>query len=141
MKHSAIHDQIEQQLAEREPDVEVLVVEVRGETIEMYVDHPDGVTLEICERVTHALPEIREDYALTVSSPGIERPLARPVHFQRYLGRTARIRTTEPQDGRKTFTGELVGADDRDVTVATETGVVTIPYDAIHRSNLVNSET
>jgi len=140
MKHSAIHDQIEQQLAVREPDVEVLVVEIRGETIELYIDHPEGVTLDICERVTHALPEIREDYALTVSSPGIERPLARPDHFQRYLGRTARIRTTEPQDGRKTFTGELVGADDRDVTVATETGVVTIPYAAIHRSNLLNSE-
>jgi ribosome maturation factor RimP len=140
MKYSTLQHQIEQQLAEREPDVEVLTVDVKGETIELYIDHPEGVTLDICERVTHSLPEIREDYALTVSSPGIERPLARPAHFQRFLGRTVRIRTTEARDGRKTFTGELVGADDSDVTVATDTGVVTIPYAVIHRSNLVNSE-
>lgn len=139
MQHTAIHDQIEHLLAERAPDVEVLLADLRGDTVELYIDHPDGVTLDLCERVTHALPEVREEHALTVSSPGLERPLAKPAHFQRFTGRVARIRTVEPFDGRKTFTGELVGASGADVTIATQDGVVTIPYDAIHRSNLVDA--
>ena len=47
------------------------------------------------------------------------------------------MRTREPEDGRRTFTGELVGASEDAVTIAAERGVVSIPYDAIHRSNLV----
>jgi ribosome maturation factor RimP len=139
MQRSTIQKQIEEQLAEREPDVEVLLTELRGDTIELYIDHPEGVTLDICERVTLSLPELREDYALTVSSPGIERPLVKPEHFQRFVGSSARIRTSEPRDGRRTFTGELVGAGNEEVTIATDMGVVAIPYGAIHRSNLVES--
>lgn len=139
MQQTALQDQIEQKLAEREPDVEVLTVELRGDTVELYVDHPEGVTLDICERVTHALPEINEQHALTVSSPGIERPLVRPAHFQRFLGHSAKIKTIEAHEGRKSFTGEIVGAGETDVTIATDEGVVTIPYTSIHRSNLVES--
>ena len=110
-----------------------------GDTVELYIDHPEGVTLDLCERVTHALPELREDHALTVSSPGLERPLGKPEHFSRFIGRSARVRTTEPQNGRKTFTGEIVGASADEVTIATQDGVVAIPFQAIHRSNLVES--
>jgi ribosome maturation factor RimP len=87
--------------------------------------------------VTRALPELRERYALEVSSPGLERPLTKPAHFRRYLGRRARVRTRDAVDGHKTFTGELVGASDSEVTIAAGTGVVAIAYDDIHRSNLV----
>jgi len=139
MSSTDLQDQIEQQLAEREPDVEVLTVELRGDTVEIYIDHPEGVTLDTCERVTHALPEVREQHALTVSSPGIERPLVRPAHFQRYLGHSAKIKTTEAREGRRSFTGELVGAGETEVTIATDEGLVTIPYSAIRRSNLVES--
>jgi ribosome maturation factor RimP len=136
---SSIQTQIEERLAEREPAVEVLLAEVLGgQTVRLFIDHPDGVTLELCERVTQALPEIRERYALEVSSPGTERPLTKPDHFRRYLGRRARVRTRGDQpDGRRTFTGELVGATDTDVTLAADTGVVQIPYADINRSNLV----
>src|SRR3954467_14485563 len=129
----------ESKLAEREPDVEVLLAELKGDAVELYIDHPDGVTLELCERVTHALPELLEDYGLTVSSPGPERPLSKPEHFRRFTGRRARIRTREELNGHKSFTGELVGASETEVTVAAGTGVVAIPYDAISRSNLVES--
>jgi ribosome maturation factor RimP len=132
-----IQTDIEERLAERAPDVEVLLAEVAGETIRLFIDHPDGVTLELCERVTHLLPEVRESYALEVSSPGRQRPLTKPAHFHRYLGRRARVRTREAHDGHKTFTGELVGASDAEVTIAAPTGVVAIPYDDISRSNLV----
>lgn len=134
-----IQADIERTLAEREPEVEVLLAELKGDAVELYIDHPDGVTLELCERVTHALPELLEDYGLTVSSPGPERPLSKPEHFRRFTGRRARIRTREELNGHKSFTGELVGASETEVTVAAGTGVVAIPYDAISRSNLVES--
>ena len=47
------------------------------------------------------------------------------------------MRTRERQDDRRSFTGELVGASDDEVTIAADTGVVAIPYDDIHRSNLI----
>ena len=93
----------------------------------------------MCERVTNALPELLEQYGLTVSSPGPERPLSKPEHFRRFIGRRARVRTRDEHDGHKSFTGELVGASETEVTVAAGTGVVAIPYDAISRSNLVES--
>jgi ribosome maturation factor RimP len=130
--------QIEERLAASEPDVEVLLVEQTGaERLRLTIDHPDGVSLGLCERVTHALPEVRERYALEVSSPGRERPLTKPDHFRRYQGRSVRVRTREPRDGHRSFTGRLVGATEREVTIAADTGVIAIPYDDIHRSNLV----
>jgi len=135
---TSIQDQIEASLAQAEPGVEVLLAEVLGgTTVRLFIDHPEGVTLALCERVTLALPEIRERYALEVSSPGTERPLTKPDHFRRYLGRRARVRTRGDHDGRRTFTGELVGVSDTEVTLAAETGVVQIPYADINRSNLV----
>jgi ribosome maturation factor RimP len=132
--------EIEDQLAAREPDVEVLLAEVSGETVRLFIDHPDGVTLDLCERVTHQLAPIRERYALEVSSPGTDRPLTKPAHFHRFLGRRARVRTREARNGHTSFTGELVGATDEEVTIALDDGVVAIPYSAIARSNLVPGE-
>lgn len=136
---STIQDDIEAKLAEREPEVEVLSAELRGDTVELYIDHPDGVTLDLCERVTNALPELLEEHGLTVSSPGPERPLSKPEHFRRFIGQRAKVRTRAEHDGHKSFTGELVGASETEVTVAAGTGVVTIPYSDISRSNLVES--
>jgi ribosome maturation factor RimP len=136
---SSIQAEIEARLAEREPDVEVLLAELHGDAVELYIDHPDGVSLELCERVTHALPEIREHHALTVSSPGPERPLTKPEHFRTHVGRRARVRTRGQRDGHRSFTGEVVGATDSEVTIAADTGVIAIPYADIFRSNLVES--
>jgi ribosome maturation factor RimP len=133
-----IQAEIETTLAERAPDVEVLLAEVvGGDKVRLFIDHPDGVSLDLCERVTHQLNEVRERYALEVSSPGSRRPLTRPAHYRRFLGRRARVRTREPREGHKSFTGELVGATDDGVTIAADTGVIAIPYADIQRSNLV----
>jgi ribosome maturation factor RimP len=135
---SAIQSDIEARLSEVEPDVEVLLAEVvGGRIVRVFIDHPDGVTLGLCERVTKQLPEIREQYALEVSSPGTDRPLTKPEHFRRYVGRRARVRTRGDHDGRRSFTGELLDAGDDGVTVAADTGVVSIAYADIHRSNLL----
>ena len=135
---SAIQADIEARLAEAEPEVEVLLAEVvGGKLVRLFIDHPKGVTLELCERVTKLLPEVRERYGLEVSSPGPERPLSKPDHFRRYVGRKARVRTRDRKHGHSSFTGELLGATDDAVTVAADTGVVSIAYSDIHRSNLV----
>ena len=134
---SDIQTEIETRLAETEPQVEVLLAEVRGDLVRLFIDHPQGVSLELCERVTNLLPELRERYALEVSSPGAQRPLTKPEHFRRYVGRKAKVRTRDAKDGHRSFTGELLNANDVAVTVAASTGVVSIAYADIHRSNLV----
>ena len=154
-----IQQQIEARLATVEPDVEVLLAEVLGgRCLRVYIDHPDGVTLAVCERVTALLSDERERYSLEVSSPGSERPLTKPAHFRRFVGRRARVRTRHPRpsahssgqratDGAvrgvasaKTvlsFTGELVGASEDEITLAADGGVIAIPYSEIRRSNLI----
>jgi ribosome maturation factor RimP len=135
---SAIQDEIEARLAQVEPDVEVLLAEVvGGRLVRLFIDHPRGVSLDLCERVTNHLASVRERYALEVSSPGTERPLTKPEHFRRYLGRRARVRTRGDHDGRRSFSGELLDATDDAVTVAADTGVVSIAYADIQRSNLL----
>ena len=134
---NALTTDIEARLAAGAPDVEVLLVEVSGETLRLFIDHPDGVTLDHCEQVTHLLGDYREQYAIEVSSPGADRPLTKPQHFRRFLGQQARVRLREAPDGHKSLTGELVGASDQEVTIAAGDGVVSIPYEQISRSNLV----
>jgi ribosome maturation factor RimP len=145
---TTLQAEIEERLADREPRVEVLLAEVvGGRTLRVFIDHPDGVTLDLCERVTRHLSDLRERYALEVSSPGTRRPLTKPAHFVRFVGRRARVRTRhshplpraerDPGAVAKSFTGELVGATDSEVTLVADGGVIAIPYSDIRRSNLV----
>jgi ribosome maturation factor RimP len=129
---------IEARLADVEPDVEVLLFEpANASTMRLVIDSAEGVTLATCERVTGHLRDLLMETGLEVSSPGPERPLTKPEHFRRYVGRRARVRTREDHGGRRSFTGELVGASDDEVTVAADTGIVSIPYSEINRSNLL----
>ena len=141
MQIDSLQTDIEQRLATAEPDVEVLACENAGhERLRLFIDRPGGVDLALCERVTNHLRDLLVDYALEVSSPGPERPLSKPDHFRRFLGRRARVRLRQPRDGHRSFTGELVGATEDEVTVAADTGVVAIPYSEINRSNLVEGD-
>jgi ribosome maturation factor RimP len=144
---SALQSEIETRLEVSEPEVEVLLAEVSGTTLRLFIDHPDGVTLALCERVSGRLNDYRERYSLEVSSPGVDRPLTKPQHYSRFLGRHARVRLRNvpvpagepvgPLVGHRSMTGELVGASEEEVTIAADGGVVTIPYDQIARSNLI----
>lgn len=141
MQNDPLQTDIETRLAQAEPNVELLALEkVGGDRLRLFIDHPDGVSLELCERVTNHLRELLVDYSLEVSSPGPERPLTKPDHFRRFLGARARVRLREPREGHKSFTGELVGASDSEITVAADDGVVSIPYSDINRSNLLEGE-
>jgi ribosome maturation factor RimP len=132
-----LNSDIETRVAGGAPEIEVLLVEVSGDTLRLFIDHPDGVTLEHCEKVTQLLDSYREKYVIEVSSPGEDRPLTKPQHYSRYLGQQARVRLRDARDGHKSLMGELVGASEKEVTIAAGEGVVSIPYEQIDRSNLV----
>ncbi len=130
---------VEERLAELDPRIEVVALEKSGpEALRLYIDHPDGVDLALCERVTDQLRELLLDNSLEVSSPGTERPLTKPEHFRRFLGRKVRVRTRGAVEGRSNFTGTIADADEESVEVALPEGsAVTIPHERIRRSNLV----
>jgi ribosome maturation factor RimP len=109
-----------------------------SERLRLVIDRPGGVDIALCERVTGMLRDLLEAYSLEVSSPGPERPLTKPEHFRRYLGRRVRVRTREDVEGHKSFTGRLTGADDESVSVDSGDGPVAIPLAAVRRSNLLS---
>src|SRR3954468_18949221 len=143
---------IEARLADVQPGVEVLLFEpASASTMRLVIDAPEGVTLATCERVTNHLRDLLLETGLEVSSPGPERPLTKAEHFRRYIGRRGRLAPEKEGPGpdgrraprarkrgaqgpaaRRTYTGELMGASDDDVTVAADTGVVSIPYSEIN---------
>ena len=133
-----IQQTVEDRLHDQEPEVELLALERPAtESLRVVIDTPDGVDLALCERVTEHLRELLESYSLEVSSPGPERPLTKPEHFRRYLGRRVRVRTREEVAGHKSFTGRLTGADEESVSVDSGDGPVSIPLAAVRRSNLL----
>lgn len=110
-------------------------------TVQIFVDTEGGVTHETCVRVTGHLSDLLHDYSVEVSSPGPRRPLRTPEHFQRFVGRSARVRTRAAIDGRNDFKGELIDANSEQVTLAGPWGTVTIPYEQVRRANLLPKAT
>jgi ribosome maturation factor RimP len=129
---------IEERLAQLDPQIELIALETPStDGLRLYIDHPQGVDLGLCERVTNQLRELLFDHSLEVSSPGSERPLTKPEHFRRFRGRRVRVRTREALEGRRSFTGTIANADTSGVSVDLGDRAVTIPHERIRRSNLV----
>ena len=138
-KEKQLEREISQRVESTLPGIEVLAVELTGpERMCVYIDHPGGVDHALCERVTTVLDPYRRDYDIDVSSPGFERPLRKPAHFERAVGRRVRVRTASPIEGRKRFRGELLAAGSRTVSVAAGADAVDIPYEEIVRGNLID---
>src|SRR4051812_2489454 len=136
--------QLSQELAgrieKRVPGTEVLAVELLSpDRFCVYIDHPKGVDHALCERVTHELDDYRRDYTIDVSSPGIERPLRKPAHFGKFVGRKVAVRTSGEIAGRKKFRGHVLAAGNETLSVGFENGdEVLIPYEQIVRGNLID---
>jgi ribosome maturation factor RimP len=68
---SDLQNEIQSQLSELDPDIDLVAIEQPGgDMLRLFIDHPGGVDLALCERVTHHLNHLRTEYALEVSSPG-----------------------------------------------------------------------
>jgi ribosome maturation factor RimP len=123
------------------PEVEVLAIELSSPTrFCVFVDHPGGVDHALCRRVTDLLRGYLDRYTVEVSSPGTERPLRKPDHFQHALGHSVALRTATAVHGSKRFRGRVVAARDKSFRLATEADEFDIPYENLVRGNLIDEE-
>jgi ribosome maturation factor RimP len=137
-KERTLFREIAPQVEQAIPGVEVLALELSGpERFTVFIDHPRQVDHALCERVTDVLRPYLRNYTVDVSSPGTERPLRTPAHFERAIGRRVALRTATDIDGRKRFKGQVVSATPAAILVAAGEGEYEIPYDAIVRGNLI----
>ncbi len=136
---TAVVSDVERAVTSQLPDVEIVDVQLVAGSLRVLIDHPKGVDHELCSLVTNVLRPYLDRYTVEVSSPGIPRPLVRPAHFQKYVGRTVAVKTHEPVDGRRTFTGVLREADESTIAVAVEDAedAVVIPLEIVRKSHLV----
>jgi ribosome maturation factor RimP len=116
-----------------------------GATLRVYIDHERGITLDDCAAVSHQLSGVLDvedplpgHYDLEVSSPGIDRPLVFPEHFERFVGSRVRIRLAEKLDGRRKLEGELRGYASGIVTLDADEHLWEIPLDGIESARLVS---
>jgi ribosome maturation factor RimP len=137
-KEKTLFREIAPQVENAIPGVEVLALELSGpERFTVFIDHPRQVDHALCALVTDVLRPYLRDYTVDVSSPGVERPLRTPAHFERAVGRRVALRTSNDVEGRKRFKGELVGTTRAGVRVETDGEEYVIPYDTIVRGNLI----
>ena len=137
-KEKTLFKEIAPQVERAIPGVEVLALELSGpERFTVFIDHPQQVDHALCARVTDVLRSYLREYTVDVSSPGVERPLRTPAHFERAIGKRVALRTSTDIDGRKRFKGQVVGATPAALRVATGGDEYEIPYDAIVRGNLI----
>jgi len=138
-KERKLQDEVGSRVEQDLPGVEVLAVELANpERFVVYVDHPEGVDHALCARVTDVLRDYLREYTVDVSSPGTERPLRKPAHFSRVLGRKVSLRTSQSIEGRSKFKGELRDAGADAITLGVDGANVEIPYAAIVRGNLID---
>jgi len=136
----ALEREVEACLAAGLPDVDLLELTVTGRSDESYlrvvVDHPDGVDLGLCERVTRTLQAggLGDRFGIEVWSPGPEPPMRVRRHYLRALGHRVRLRV---DDGRRVRAreGVLESVGDEAVSLTTPAGVLDIPFAAIRRAN------
>ena len=114
-------------------------------TLQVMAERPDGsMDVEGCTALSHALLDFIEaedpiegDYEIEVSSPGIDRPLTRPMDFSRWSGHEAKIELAAPIEGRKRFRATLLGLDGNDVMIRAENTDIKFPFRAIANAKLV----
>ena len=117
-----------------------------GRILRVYIDRPEGVVLDDCAVISRQLGDILDvhldanvpPYNLEVSSPGSERPLGRLVDFERFKGRTAKIRVKEPIDGQRNFKGVLEGLTENTIHLRMAAARMDIIYQNIAKAKLVN---
>ncbi len=122
------------------------VKEGRHRYLRVFIDKPEGVSIDDCADVSRALnalldkhDPVEENYILEVSSPGVERPLKKPEHFQRFKGKLAQIKLYFPLEGSKLIEGEIVDYRAGDVIIALRDSAKTvkIPFDKIATAKLL----
>lgn len=112
--------------------------------VRIFIDHPDGIGLEDCEKVSRVISALLDvedplpgHYSLEVSSPGLDRKLTKAAHFQRFAGETVKVKMRFPVAGRKRFRGTLVSSDGERIVVEVDGEPHTLPMATIDSARLV----
>jgi ribosome maturation factor RimP len=116
----------------------------KGGVVRVFIEHPDGIGLEDCEKVSLAISALLDvedplpgQYNLEVSSPGLDRKLTKSEHFQRFEGETLKVSMRFPIEGRKRFRGPLVSSDDENIVVEVDGESHSLPIATIDTARLV----
>ena len=128
--------------------VEIVDIELRregsrgGRVLRLYLDKDGGPNMDDLSQVSRELSALLDvhdivegAYTLEVSSPGINRPLKLPEHFQRFVGKTVRVRTRDLVQGRRSFLGPLLDVSAEKIAVNQDGARVEIPFAVIEKSN------
>jgi len=116
----------------------------KGGMIRVFIDKPEGIDLEDCEKVSLAVSALLDvedpvpgNYNLEVSSPGLDRKLTKVEHFQRFEGKTVNVKMRFPIEGRRRFRGTLVSSDDENIVVEVDGESHSLPLKTIDTARLV----
>jgi ribosome maturation factor RimP len=116
----------------------------KGGLLQLTIDKPDGIDIDDCEKVSHAVSALLDvedpvpgEYNLEVSSPGLDRKLTKVEHFQRFEGETLKVTMRFPMDGRRRFRGTLVSSDDENIVVEVDGEPYSLPLATIDTARLV----
>lgn len=126
---------------------ELVAVEMSGgdmSILRIYIDAPNGVDVEDCAKASRQFSAILDvedpisnKYTLEVSSPGMDRPLAKPIHFKAVVGQDVKIKMATLINGRRRFTGELVEATEDFAVVEVDGEQTELPYSEMDKARLV----
>lgn len=132
--------------------MEVVGVECKGNprqwTVRIFIDKPEGISHADCELISGQVGTIldvesivSENYTLEISSPGLDRKLAKVEDFERFLGRKARLSLRNDRDGQRQFTGRLLGFENHHIVLELnkkrENSVIHIEFDDVENARLV----
>ena len=118
-----------------------------GTVLRIYIDHEDGILLQDCEKVSRHISGVldvedlvRGQYTLEVSSPGLDRPLFKPEHYEKFAGATVKIKLSRILDGRRKIKGELQGMKGQDVIITEDDHELMIPFNLIDKGRIVPTD-
>jgi ribosome maturation factor RimP len=113
--------------------------------LRLYIDGPEGIGLDDCTKVSHQVSgvldvedPIKGQYSLEVSSPGLDRPLFTPAHFEKFIGQRVKLRSKLPVNGQRKFSGVIDAVEQEDIYIGMENGEeLKIACHEIDQANLV----
>jgi len=146
--------QLEQKLTEMlTAPVEALGFEMVGiefvragkhSTMRVYIDHPDGISVDHCAEVSHQVSAVLDvedpintEYNLEVSSPGMERPLFKLQHYIESVGEIVTLRLKMPMGDRRNFKGKLLSEADGMLTIEVDNQEFVLAFANIEKGNVV----
>lgn len=116
----------------------------RQAVLRVFIDSPNGIGVEDCAKVSRQLSAVLDvedpiavEYTLEVSSPGMDRPLFTAEQYERYRGEQIKIRLRAPFEGRRNFTGRLVGIEAEEVVIVVEDHEYLLPLEMIDKAEVV----